>query len=966
MAEELARFLQELSARSGKTYDQMAAASAVSAATLCRADSGERRPQLDVVRAYVGACGGSPSDLRKAERLWRATPASAAGGQNARPAARWRDPDSVTEAHHLGELMRAARALSGSPSLRAIEERATAVGRVLSRSTLGDALRPGAVPTEPVFCTFMEVIAGFEGSPAAGYGAEVWERLWRRLQHGRRPQARSGGRTATVGRALEAGGPAKDAGAARGQRRPRTAPAQAWVRPGPVKGFKDLLHQLYLGAGVPSLTDISTAALLDDALDSAPTRDSVNRLLRSAHLGVQRDAVALAVVLARMAHVDPVTAGEQARELWVRAVADRPYGCAVGEADPLVLGVRPAFALPGDGEALPALVPYVRRHHDQAIEGVVRRAVAGHSGLVVARGRRAAGKTRSCWEALSLLPRSWRLWHPASPSDGARVVEGLTQAGPRTVVWLDRIDRYLDSAQCRVAGMVQAEILDALHDPRRAPVLVIGTVSAAASVLTRSGPGADAAARTLIDDAAVNVSSRFTKAELAKLAELAGRDPRLAMARDTVRGSVPRFLATSRNAYPLLKPESFQTAVEQGDTDTLFMGGALLQQSGRLEEAAAWYQRAAEAGDSQALEPAAALLAESGEPHEAIAWLRSLAAAGDADAAVAAARQLLKTGRDTEAIEIYQQAAQTGGSSRALRAAAALMRRNGRAEEAVRWLRACAAAGNPVALQEAAQLLWEMGDQTRALRFYADAGSAGDLEAWRNAAEHLQTLGRDDEAIVMYKAAVRHGDHLSALPLADLLAAQGREEEALAIYLEEAMTTKPDLEVIWRVANLYRTTGRPEEALHWFRKATTRGDRKAFLQIGLILRDKCESDERFVEDAVSALTGAADAGERHAHREAVWLLRKYRDLDAAVAWLQRRVEAGDRRAVREMADLLREAGMPERALPWYLRAADGGSDYSAQYALRLQAQLPAVSAPDVRLRAGQGRATEATEATDVR
>ncbi|MCX4690676.1 tetratricopeptide repeat protein [Kitasatospora purpeofusca] len=476
--------------------------------------------------------------------------------------------------------------------------------------------------------------------------------------------------------------------------------------------------------------------------------------------------------------------------------------------------------------------------------GGIGRAVAGRSGMVVARGPQAAGKTRSCWEALRGIPADWRLWHPADPFDGTQVVEGLAQAGPRTVVWLDRVERYLDPVQYRGAGAVQAELGNALHDSRQAPVLVIGTVSAAAGGLTRSGgltSAADTVVRTLIEDAVVDVSPRFTKAELVRLADLAELDDRLAAARDNARTAVPKFLATSRKAHRILAPESFHTAVEQGDTDTFFMGGTLLRQSGRLEEAATSYQRAAEAGDSQAIEPAAALLTESGEPQEAISWLQSLAEAGDPDAAVAAARRLLATGRDTEAIRTYRHAALAGDSNRALRAAAALMRRSGRTQEAVRWLRTCAERGNLVALQEAAHLLWEMGDRTRALKFYTDAGSAGELAAWRDAAERLQTLGRGDEAVIMYRAAVRHGDRQSGLPLADLLVEQGRLQEALEIYLEEAEKQRdpeeqnPDLAVLRRVANLYRFTEQPDEALAWLHEAADRGDVAAFMQIGLIL-----------------------------------------------------------------------------------------------------------------------------------
>ncbi|MFF2123500.1 tetratricopeptide repeat protein [Kitasatospora sp. NPDC058184] len=952
VAGELAEFLQALSTQGGKTYTQLSAATSpqISVATLCRAASGKRRPKLTVVRAFVLACGGTPSELRKAERLWRRTPPAAPPGRGKRPGTRWREPESLSNEHQLGDLMRLARTLSGSPSLRTVQGRADALGVSLSKNALGHALRQGSLPSRQLFCAFMRVISDFDGSPAARYEAEVWEELWDRVRTDRYPPAPSGPLARAVQKEPGAGSRASAAvtgGTGPVRRRPRRAPSRAWVRPGPVRKFKDWLHELYATAGMPSLTDIVAAVRTDDTLAAVPARDSVNRLLRSSSLGSQADAVAVAVVLARMAGKEPVTEFERAQSLWIQAAVVRPYGYAVSEmTDPLVLGVRETFSLPDAEGPLSVLAPYIRRHHDHEIGNAVRRAVEGHSTMVVARGKQATGKTRSCWESLRGLPGGWRLWHPADPSSGKQVVEALSQAGPETVVWLDRIDRYLDPARCQAAGEIHAEIQDALHDPRRAPVLIIGTISSTADILTRSGgltSSLDSLTRTLIDDSAVDVPDRFARGDLEDLAEAAERDPRLALAESNARGSVTQFLAADRNADPMLKARALHKAVGQGDTNALFMGGVLLEQSGRLREATAWYQRAAEAGDVLAIEPAATLLSEGDRPHEAINWLCTLAEAGDANAAIAAARRLLRAGLDHEAVKVYQRAFEVSGNHDALRAAASLMSRTGRTEEAVEWLRAQAARGHPIALREAARLLWGTGDTTRALRFYADAGSAGDPEAWRDAAEHLERLGRDDEAIIMYRAAAGKGDNLSVLPLADLLAARGRHDEALEIYLKIA--SKGDLAAIWRAATVYRTSRRPKRALHWFRKAARKGDPKAFMQIGLILRDKCESNDRpvnqkDVDKAVAAFTRAAAVGERHAHREAAWLLWRQRGTVAAEAWLQQRVDAKDERAARELGDFLREAGKPKHALAWYSKAADDGSRSSAARALHLQAKLP--------------------------
>ncbi|MEU4863922.1 hypothetical protein ACIG0C_35025 [Kitasatospora aureofaciens] len=863
------------------------------------------------------------------------------------------------EPQHLAEIMRTARKLSGSPSLRVMEERAADLGLRLSKSTLGEALGAGAaVPTERVFCGFMQMISGFAGSPASWYGAAVWGELWKRAAARRRPRTVASPSAAAPAWASPAAASAAEGnGRSSAVRRGRGGPPQVWVRPGPLRELRDWLHELLLKAGTPSLAEVAEAVRLDDSLESAPGKDVVRRLLRSSAPGALGDTVAVAVVLARMAGENPVAVSEKTGGLWVRAKAEAPYGIALSEVgDPLALGVRKAFSVPAADGPLPVLPPYVRREHDHAIGEAVRRTVDGQSAMVLARGHRATGTTRTCWEALSEVPGTWRFWSPADPSRPELVVKALSQAGPNSVVWLDRIERFLDPVQCHLAGDVHAELRELLHDAGRAPVLVIGTISADAGVLTRANgqtPGADTAVRTLIEDSAVDVPNRFTAGELALLADTAGRDPRLALASAEALGAVARFLSADRNPSPLIEPQNFLTAVDQGDTHTLLMGGALLQQSGRLGEAAIWYQRAAEAGDAQALEPAAEMLTENGTSYEAVRWLRMLAEAGDADAAVTAARRLLREGRDDEAVEHYRLAAVIDGTSRTLRPAAALMRRTGQVDQAVRWLRDLAAKGNPVALREAAHLLWEEGDTTRSLRFYAEAGAAGDVEAWRDAAEHLQGLGRDDEAIVMYQTAVNNGDELSVLPLADLLATVGLQDKALEIYIgaaekkvkatEDKTEVKPNMAAIRRAAALYRLTERPDEALHWFRKATEYGDMTAFMQIGLILRGKCDiageaADPEVVDCAVTAFTKAAGVGEQHAHREAAWILLKYRGWAAAATWLQSRVAAGDRRALREMADFLRETGRTEQALEWYAKAAEQGSRSSASHVLRIRAQ----------------------------
>ena len=146
--------------------------------------------------------------------------------------------------------------------------------------------------------------------------------------------------------------------------------------------------------------------------------------------------------------------------------------------DPFVLEVhrpvQPEDAPPG----LPLLPPYVPREHDEVLGRVVHAAAEGRSGIAVLVGESSTGKTRACWEALALLqgqdPR-WRLWHPIDPSRPDAALAELPGIGPRTVVWLNEAQFYLD-AEAGLGERVAAGLRGLLRDPGRAPVLVLATL----------------------------------------------------------------------------------------------------------------------------------------------------------------------------------------------------------------------------------------------------------------------------------------------------------------------------------------------------------------------------------------------------------------------------------------------------------------------------------------------------------
>ena len=178
-------------------------------------------------------------------------------------------------------------------------------------------------------------------------------------------------------------------------------------------------------------------------------------------------------------------------------------------------------------------------------------------------GGSSTGKTRACWEALALLRDQdppWRLWHPIDPSRPAAALRELPGIGPRTVVWLNEAQFYLDPAEAGLGEQVAAGLRELLRDPARGPVLVLATMWPRFwdTLTARPAGGGDrhAQARDLLAGHDITVPAAFTPAQMSQLARAA--DVRLVLAaRSAPDGEViqflagaPELLARYRNAPP--------------------------------------------------------------------------------------------------------------------------------------------------------------------------------------------------------------------------------------------------------------------------------------------------------------------------------------------------------------------------------------------------------------------------------
>ncbi|GAA2916155.1 hypothetical protein [Actinoplanes cyaneus] len=204
--------------------------------------------------------------------------------------------------------------------------------------------------------------------------------------------------------------------------------------------------------GTHSYTDLIKAAKglpPRDGRQPALSRATLSSLVSKAESVPERDTVItfLAVCGVQEPGQGPwLAAWERVKTRHLR----RPAGARrVREADPRMLGVHASIQVEPGADSMP---PYVPRDLDAELRTAITAAAgAGAGGMVLLSGGSSVGKTRALFEtARSVLPEWWLL-HPVD----AAAVRAFAQApAPRTVVWLDELQRYLDQPGGLPAGLV--------------------------------------------------------------------------------------------------------------------------------------------------------------------------------------------------------------------------------------------------------------------------------------------------------------------------------------------------------------------------------------------------------------------------------------------------------------------------------------------------------------------------------
>jgi hypothetical protein len=141
---------------------------------------------------------------------------------------------------------------------------------------------------------------------------------------------------------------------------------------------------------------------------------------------------------------------------WDRAstidMARPPDAVRVREARPRLLGVHASIQVDPAAIDQP---PYVPRDLDANLDRKITVA-AEQGGFVLLIGRSSVGKSRSLFEAVKAKLPEWWLLHPADSDEFRTFIATPT---PRTVVWLDELERYLDHPNGLLAGGLKRLII---------------------------------------------------------------------------------------------------------------------------------------------------------------------------------------------------------------------------------------------------------------------------------------------------------------------------------------------------------------------------------------------------------------------------------------------------------------------------------------------------------------------------
>lgn len=589
------------------------------------------------------------------------------------------------------------------------------------------------------------------------------------------------------------------------------------------------------------------------------------------------------------------------------------------------LGVHAAARHEADTE-LPA---YVERDVDRRLRHLLREWSQGPGGFALLVGTSSTGKTRTAYEAILAILPDWWLLHPVGAGQLRQLAE---RPMPRTVVWLDEIQRYL-------ADGLAAETLRALRHAARG-VIVLGTLwpDRYNMYKKRDAPGRTtelyAREREVLDLADVIELGPYLSPTERRRAEAAGRrDRRITEALRADVGMAPALAAAPELLRRwLAAPDVYGRAVMSAAADARRIGAEVPLSRAFLEHATRGYLTPGQRAKAPAMWFARALEYALEEVH------------GGAAAFTPSGTEIGEAAGFTIADYLLQHALQA---------------RDEVVPPASVWEAFVEHLDDPVSLGRLGLAAHGRCLHPEAEALWAKAIAAGDIDAAFWHANRLWRQERIEEAAALFRRViasegVRYSTRRqAAVNLGDLLRLAGRIAEVEEL-LHEAIgwASDPDefrLELMWLlqsvdrfddveilinqlegrdfryrrfVGEYWKDTGRLDEAEAVHRAAIDAGEVWDLFQLGYLLRDiRPDESEHWYRRAIKA-------GNSGARGWLALLIADHGRYEEAEQLCREAVELGDRNGYQMLAQVLQNAGRTGEAEEILRRQIDKG-DFNA-------------------------------------
>ncbi|MCP2323367.1 tetratricopeptide (TPR) repeat protein [Hamadaea flava] len=619
------------------------------------------------------------------------------------------------------------------------------------------------------------------------------------------------------------------------------------------------------------------AATLSDLFNakSTPTRDTVITFLTACDLDNEAQRPWLAA--------------------WERvATAHKPHpvgAVRVGAARPRLLGVHAAIQIPGTAKELP---PYVPRDLDADLRGALT-AAAGQGGFVLLIGGSSVGKTRALYEAVHAELREWWMLHPA---DTPAITAYAAVPTPRTVVWLDELQRYVNHADGLPVGIMQQLIT--------AGSVVVATLWPDEHSMRTARPPAGrsdpyASDRDLLRLAhIIRVPDTLSPAERRRGDALAPNDQRIRIALSATDAGFTQVLA----AGPALiqhweqATDCYGKAVITAALDARRVGTHQPLTRAFLEESAQVYLTTAQRATAPENWLEQALAYASIKLHGAASCLTPVAAGmgriGGWNSADYLHQHAQRVRRTEPLPDAVWQALVTHHHPNDNHWLAESARLRGLSAHAIALFRPLADAGDENASRYLAELLGdqnhvdELRDRAGAGDWYASnelarwVATHGDVEELRLRAEAGDVSARDqlDEVLALQgdvdqlRGRAHAGDPYACYLLVHHLAATGHEDEAISV-LRAWSTVTPKLNSV--LAGLLARRGEIDEAIALLRERAATGEPQANYVLPQMLADHGHLDE-----SIAMLRARVDALGRFQSHFLAQVLVQHNRIDEAI------------------------------------------------------------------------------------